>query len=151
MKPYTMLIASFFFISVVAIGQSSQQELQRNTQYFSAISSHSEQYLQKGAATYTRLLTSDNSGIVESAIAHLAYLKMGLPKVDLTEARKIIADLAESGKTPVVRYKAYLATVVFESPELFVNGLTTGSSENDQFFLEIASRVQQTLLGHNVN
>ena len=143
MKTYTMVAAGLLIASANALGQKSAP-------CFASISSHSEAYVQNAAGNYTLLLTSLNDGVVESAIAHLTYLRMGSPESDLSEAREIITTLAETGRTPVIRYKARLSMMVFESPELFAAGVNASSSESDEFFNEIAAKVQKTLLGHNM-
>ncbi len=146
MKTYTMVAASLLIASATALGQDAQRGASR----FASITSHSEEYVQNAAENYTLLLTSQNDGVVESATAHLTYLRMGSPGSDFSEARKAITKLADNGRTNVIRYKARLAMVVFDSPELFADGVRASSSDGNEFFLEIASKVQKTLLGQNM-
>ncbi len=146
MKAYTMVAAGLLLASATAMGQSNQPR----SQYFASLSSHSEQYVQQAIEHYVPLLSSTNDGVVESAIAHLTYLRMGMPERDFKEARSIMNKLSESGRTTVIRYKAYLSTIVFESPELFAQGVSAAPTESDEFFNDIAATVQKTLLGHNL-
>jgi len=150
MKTFAMFAAGLLLASVPALGHCNTQGMPQDAPYLATISSHSDAYLQKAVNTYTVLLTSPYDGIVESAIAHLAYCRMSLRHIDMKEARQAIANLAESGRTPAIRYKAYLATIVFESPEVFAKGLNVESTDSDQFFMAIASRAQKTLLGQNI-
>lgn len=148
MKPYKAFAAGLLLVSATALGQSNRQSPTKDSPYFASISSKSEEYVQKATDNYTLLLTSLNDGVVESSMAHLTYLYMGAPERDLKKARIIIKNLAESGRTPVIRYKARLSMMVFESPELFADGVNAASNDGDQFFLEIAAKVQKNLLGH---
>jgi hypothetical protein len=150
MKAYTMLATGLLLVSVPAVGQSSREALQHDTPYVLSMSTYSDGYIQRAVKNYAMDLNSSNEGVVESAIAHVTYLRIGMPQVDLSAIRTSIADLAESGRTPVIRYKAYLATLVFESPSSFVNVLKTESNEGGLFFSGIASQIQKTLLGQNM-
>jgi hypothetical protein len=150
MKAYTMFVAGFFLVSVPTLGQSSRNGQQHDYPYVASLSSYSEGYVQKAIKNYAKALSSSNDGVVESAIAHVAFLQIGLPQLDLKEIRTTIVELAESGRTPVIRYKAYLASMVFESPASFVSALNTESNEGDLFFSGIASQAQETLLGQNI-
>jgi hypothetical protein len=150
MNAYTMLAAGLFLSSVPTMGQSNRQGMLQEPPYFAEISSLSEDYLQKAVKNYALALTSANDGVVESSIAHLTFIRISLPQMDLKGIRATMVELAESGRTPVIRYKAYLATIVFESPVAFVRALNVESAESDQFFSSIASQVQKTLLGQNI-
>jgi hypothetical protein len=150
MKTYTKVVAGLLLASATALGQSNQVGSPERVAYFASLSSHSEAYIQRATDNYVRLLNSANDGVLESAIAHLTYMRMGSTECNLGQARAIINKLSESGRTPVIRYKAYLSTIVFQSPELFAEGVRASSSEGNEFFLEIASKVQKTLLGHNM-
>jgi hypothetical protein len=150
MNAYTMLAAGLFLASVPTMGQNNRQGMQQEPPYFAEMSSHSHDYLQKAIKNYALALTSANDGVVESSIAHLTFFRISLPQIDLKEIRATMVDLAESGRTPVIRYKAYLATIAFESPASFVRALNAESAESDQFFSGIASQVQKTLLGQNI-
>jgi hypothetical protein len=148
MKTYTKLTAGLLFASFQALGQSNGQGLRADPSNVSPLSSFTREYVQNAITNYHVALNSANDGIVESAIANLAYIRIGLPQMDLGESRAAIAEIAESGRTPVARYKAYLATLVFENPESYVNALKTESTVSDRFFSGVAAEVQKTFLGH---
>ena len=92
-----------------------------------------------------------NDGVAESALAHLTFLRIDLPQLDLKKIESTMINLAETGRTPVIRYKAYLASIVFESPASFAKALNTEAANSDLFFSVVASQVQKTLLGQNLN
>lgn len=149
MKATTLFAAGLFLVSVPAFGQNDRHGESKDSPSYAMLTSHGEAYMQKAVETYTELLQSDYDGIVESSIGHLAYIRIGLPDVDLDRAQARIAVLAKSGRTPVIRYKAYLATMVFANPQMFRNTTTTESTESDPFFRDIASKAQSVLLGQN--
>ncbi len=150
MKTYTLVVAGLLLASATAVGQSGQSGSPEKASYFAALSSHSEEYIQNAAEHYTALLSSDNDGVVESALGFLTYIRMGDQERDLVEARMIISKLSKSGRTQVIRYKAYLSTMVFESPALFAEGVAATPNEGGAFFNDIAAKVQRTLLGQNL-
>jgi len=150
MKARTIFAVSLFLASVPALGQGNQQKTPQNPPDVVTVSSYSEAYLRQAVRNYAQGLTSDCNGVVESALAHTALLRILKPRLDLREIQATIAGLSESGRTPVIRYKAYLATMVFESPASFAGEMKSESIESDQFFSEIAAKVQKTLLGQNL-
>jgi len=150
MKGYKMLIASFILASVPALGQFDRMGMGQVHLQSTTGSMYGEGYLRQAVKSYTRDLVSPNDGVVESAIAHTTFLKINEPQLDLREPCAIVAGLAESGRTSVIRYKAYLATIVFESPASFAGKLKAESTESNQYFSEIASMVQKSLLGQNL-
>lgn len=150
MKTYTIVAAGLLLASVSASGQPNQKAVLHGTGSYAVTPAYNEAYVQKAVKTYATLLNSDNDGVVASAIAHLALIKIDMPDVELDGVRAKIADLVESGRTPAIRYKAYLASIVFQTPEMFRGGSKVGSTVSDTFFREIASRAQTSLLGQNL-
>jgi hypothetical protein len=66
---------------------------------------------------------------------------------DMREIDGALSQLVLIGKTPVIRYKAYLATQVFASPEMFREVSRSNYTSGDDYFTAIASRLQQSMLG----
>ncbi len=151
MKAQIILAAGLFLVSVPTIAQIQNKDGRDDALYFGSTSSYKTPYLEQAARNYALALKSSNDGVVESAIAFSAYLRISSPALDLQEIRKSISDLSENGRTPVIRYKAYLATVVFDGPEVFESSLGGRYNDSDQFFTAVASQVHRTLLGHNLN
>jgi hypothetical protein len=146
MKAYTMLTVGLLFASLQALGQ----EMRSDPSNVSPLSSYTKDYIQNAITNYRAALNSANDGIVESAIANLSYIRIALPQLDLRKSHAAIANLTESGRTPVIRYKAYLAMLVFENPESYMSSLKTEFTESDKFFSSVASQVQKTFFGHNI-
>ncbi len=150
MKAYKVLAASLFLVSIPVLAQSSRRGMQHDPPHSAAVWSYAEEYTQKAIKNYAMALNSANDGVVESVIAHLTFLRIDLPQLDLKKIEATLINLAETGRTPVIRYKAYLANIVFESPASFVKSLNTEATNSDLFFSDIASQVQKTLLGQNI-
>jgi hypothetical protein len=151
MKAYTMLAAGLFLASIPALGQSRGDKMQHDSPHSTPAWSYNEDYIQKAIKNYAVAVNSLNDGVAESALAHLTFLRIDLPQLDLKKIEATMINLAETGRTPVIRYKAYLASIVFESPASFVKALNTEATNSDQFFSAVASQVQKTLLGQNLN
>ena len=64
-------------------------------------------------------LKSDNVGLVESAIDVMIMVKKVYPALNFKEADKELNKLAINGQTPSIRYKAQLASLYFQYPNLF--------------------------------
>ena len=150
MKAYAMVAAGLLLVSFPATGQIVKHEGTNDGSYFGASCSYKTAYLEQAGKNYAMALKSMNDGIVESAIAHSTFMRITAPSLDLKENRTAIVRLSETGKTPVIRYKAYLATVVYDSPTSFQNILSKKYANGDQFFDVVASQVHKTLLGHNM-
>jgi hypothetical protein len=70
--------------------------------------------------------------------------------MDMSQVHSALVDLADRGRTPAIRYKAYLATAVFDNPARFENTLKARYTDSEEFFNAVASQVHKTLLGHIV-
>jgi hypothetical protein len=94
---------------------------------------------------YTADLSSEYTGIVESALAVVTMVKLDLPADELPLLKAKIKDLVTSGATPVIRYKAYLAGTVFSNPTMFKRVSSRSYSTPDEFFNALAGTLSQTL------
>ncbi|HEY6951680.1 MAG TPA: hypothetical protein VI758_04690 [Bacteroidota bacterium] len=150
MKAYTIVAAGIFLVSLRALGQSDRSGIQHENPYFAKPAAYSETFLGKAFRSYAMNLNSTNDGVVETTIAYMAYLRLNMPKAEMGEIGGAISKLAESGRTPVIRYKAYLASVVFESPASFARGLKPEYADSNEFYSDVAAQVQRTLLGQNI-
>jgi len=150
MKTTTILTAALFLVSIPAIGQSDLPGKQLDGPYVVSEFSYTDAYLQRAFRNYAMDLNSANDGVVESTIAYLTFLHLSMPQVDLKRFEAMITKLAELGRTPVIRYKAYLATMVFESPGSFAGVQNAGYANSNQFLYNVASQAQMTLLGQNI-
>lgn len=98
---------------------------------------------------YAACLTSANDGVVESAIAQSVRMRWALPAAHLEGLRSGLGNLSDRGKTVSIRYKAYLAGLVFDSPTIFNPGLGENCVWDEDLFTAINLRAQQALLGYS--
>lgn len=144
MKAYT-LAAGVILAAATAMGQQQTNE----RPYLTSTVSYSDINLPKAARSFLSSLNSSNDGVVESAIAQVAYMRAALPMAELTDIERTVNELANTGRTPAIRYKAYLASLVFSNPTMFRNDTSVDYASGDEFFNALSVRLQQTLLGYN--
>lgn len=114
--------------------------------YFSTVEAHRKADIGKVACRYANCLKSGNPGVIESALGHAVRMKLYIPESNCPELRQEISSLAVAGLTPSIRYKAYLASLVFDSPVLFRDEAAREYGNVDELFNAVASRLQVALL-----
>jgi hypothetical protein len=98
---------------------------------------------------YSASLQSDNRGVVEAAITYVVRLKLASPESDFKRIKSQLDVLKESGETVSIRYKAYLAGVVFEHSEMF-NSIDPARYEHaEELFGALSTRMQEAFLSYN--
>jgi len=150
MKTYVMIASGLLLASLSATGQNLKPEEKTDTPSYGTVYSYEPSYLRRAEMNYAAALHSDCDGVVESAIAHTTMLRIVARWLDMSRVHSALVDLADNGRTPVIRYKAFLATAVFDNPAKFENTLMVKYTDSDQFFNAVASQVHKTLLGHNI-
>jgi hypothetical protein len=98
---------------------------------------------------YLPCLRSENDGVVESALGHVTQMKLCLPDVEFAQVQGMVIDLSVDGRTPAIRAKAQLASLVYRSPELFVAEHGREFQTMRELFTALAERVSKTLLAGN--
>ena len=150
MKTFMMVAAGLLIVSTSAAGQSPKRGAKPDAPAYGTVYSYEPSYLRRAALNYAVALQSDCDGVVESAIAHTTLLRMVAQQLDMGKIHSILVNLSEQGRTPAIRYKAYLATAVFDDPARFENTARRMYEDCDDFFAVVASQVHKTLLGHNM-
>ncbi len=141
-----MKTAHAILTAALAIGMTAAAMAQHNGRsYISDIKNYTTQKIDKAAKNYMTSLNMDNDGVVESALAQVAALKLVAPAMEFPALREKVAGLVTSGRTPTVRYKASLALMVFENPEMFREVRDSQYEDSDQFFITLAQRIQESL------
>ena len=110
------------------------------------VAAQTPESLTRGVKSYTKSLKSDNVGIVESAVFHIAKLKLLFPEEATGAALAELENLSESGASESIRFKAYLATQVLEFPENFSTLEKKNYKDAEAFFLMISTELQKKLL-----
>ena len=76
-------------------------------------------------------------------------MKWALPSAQLDNLRGTLGTLATGGKTASIRYKAYLAGLVYDSPSIFGDESGQKYVWDEELFTAISTRAQKALLGYN--
>lgn len=96
-----------------------------------------------------RLLVSlnhDVEGVVVTTLREIAKIKLAQPNCTSDPIVSCVRDLVREGKTDVIRYKAYLTSVVLSAPHSFeAEGLADFRSD-EQFFTALARRLETLAL-----
>jgi len=116
--------------------------------YFSTLETHRKMDLEKISCRYAECLQTGNAGVIESALGHAVRMKLFVPEVQCPGLRQEISSLAVMGKTPSIRQKAYLASLVFDAPALFKAEAARQYKDTEDLFNTLAARMQIALLGN---
>ena len=84
--------------------------------------------------------------IVESALREITRLKLAQPCCSSDAIREKLEELSVRGNTPAIRYKAALASIVFEHPEMFVEEGGVEYTTGEEMFSSIAHKLERTVL-----
>ena len=106
---------------------------------------------ERGKKNYMMGIRSSNQGLSESALMQAAKVKITLPTARYEDVKNVIDSLSVYGGTPSVRYKAYLASTVFENPTWFAKKAYEGYQDDDEFFAAVAAQLQERTLGSRAN
>ena len=117
------------------------------TGYFSSREKHRSADLDKVEFNYVLCLESCNTGVIESALAHVVLMKLYAPEKQLDMLQAKINSLSVNGCNPTIRYKAYLAGLVYDNPEIFKSEQGRKFENPEDLFGSLSDRLQVTLLG----
>ena len=95
---------------------------------------------------YAACLSSENEGVVESALAHIAMFKLMYPVKEFGILERAVKVVADQNPSPEIRYRAYLVSSLYENPKQFVNEARTSYSNPDELFDALASRMNQAIV-----
>jgi hypothetical protein len=113
--------------------------------YFASVALYQTVDVEKLQAAILASLGSENFGVIESALAHAAHLRIARPDIDMSDIRKVAMALAADGPTAVIRYRAHLVGQVCCDPATFASALDGVYSSGDEFFVNLGSRLQAML------
>ncbi len=107
--------------------------------------------LDKAMDAYMRGLNHALPAIVESSMFNLLVLRIDYPEMDFSDALKKLDEISVSGKTSVLRYKAYVTTEYIKNPTLFLDVDPVEFSQYmdveraDYFYLALSKALQNQL------
>jgi hypothetical protein len=134
---------------MLAMGSAVGHAQDGSTAYFASPAKHRSLDIERAQSAYKCCLQTENPGVQESAIAHLVWLKMQRPEADLSPLRECLDRLAVAGATTSVRYRAYLATLLLDSPVIFAGLESEFFATDEELFSAMTARLQKTLLGYS--
>ena len=102
-----------------------------------------EQFINKAKVNYLRSLDSDLNSIVESAIFITMEMKDRYPDYNYSKLIDRFNELAIEGNTPVLRYKAQLASLYFNFYPMFSDIKVVDKENPDLFFKQLTERLEQ--------
>ncbi len=105
-----------------------------------------EQKLDLAVQNYMMGLKSDNDGLVESSLYYAVRLRIAYPEKDLEALETTIDGLVTGGKTPSIRYLAYLASTLYASPSLVNREDLEQTSDITSFFASVSEQLQSRLI-----
>lgn len=121
-----------------------------NTNTTTSISSPTNR-LDKAMDAYMRGLNHALPAIVESSMFNLLVLRIDYPELDFSNALKKLDEISVSGKTSVLRYKAYVTTEYIKNPTLFLDVDPVDFNQYmdveraDYFYLALSKALQKQL------
>ncbi|HCV42293.1 MAG TPA: hypothetical protein DGH68_02325 [Bacteroidetes bacterium] len=150
MKATTAIALGLALAASTALSQGTLQQAADDWPYSPTAASYGTANLTQAKKVFQWSLESDNDGVVESVLGHIAHMRITLPQEAMKDIEAAVRELANNGRTPVIRYKAYLASLVFDNPSMFCQTVTNKYASSDELFGAIATRVQQTMLSSTV-
>ena len=97
----------------------------------------------KTAGSYNAALRSANAGVVESALAHVAMIKLTMPGCDIRPVAEAVSAVERRGASKELRYKAWIVRTLLDKPELFAGIAKTGYPEPDALFGALEVRMAE--------
>jgi hypothetical protein len=147
MKPSTLAVAAVM-ITALASPASGQIAANASARTSAAPARYTGGEIRRFENNYVACLASANDGVVESAIANSVRMKWAIPAVEFDGIRSKLGTLAARGKTAAIRYKAYLAGLVYEDPATFALENARGYEFDEVLFAAVSARAQKALLGY---
>lgn len=111
-----------------------------------SISSFAQTNLPKASENYLHALTSDNAGVVESAVFNIVQLKLHFPKQNTDQLLKALHELSQNAESESLRYRAYLAASYLEQHSLRAKIKIQKYEDIESFFVMLADTMQEELL-----
>lgn len=132
MKTTAAVLAAMMMTATVHAGEPG---------YFSESAKYTVANKTAAEKAYCASLKSDNEGVRESALAHVAVLELSTPEPGSREVRACVERIARTASSDELRYKAFLVGVVMEHPEIFRNLSRDGYAAPDELYAALASRL----------
>jgi hypothetical protein len=133
-----MRTAAVVAVMVIAAGVHAQST---EGTYFGDVRRYERIDLVRVGRAYAGALGSENGGVVESALAQAAMMKLVLPAADCHVVREMTRRIARTAGSQELRYKAHLTGMVLDEPEIFRGMHLEGYGAADELFGALASKL----------
>ncbi len=142
------LVAAGLLLATLVSPAAGQDERWAGDQVrvFAALSSYQNADIQRLERNFLGSLNHPLDAVVESAIREITRLKLAQLCCQSDDILEKLRDLSVEGNIPAVRYKATLATMVFENPTMFTEEGAIDYVTGEEMFSAIAHRLEQQLL-----
>jgi|WetSurSiteA1Bulk_404760.scaffolds.fasta_scaffold53158_2 hypothetical protein len=144
------IIVSMTLAAALAAGQAFAQQQNTEPRILSCVESHRIADIPRTEKAYAQCLQSEVDGVVESALAHVTRLKLCVPEKEFPFIEKALERLMKEGRTPTIRFRAYLASMVHDMPSLFVQEQAVDFATPEDLYAALSERVHRNLLGNNL-
>jgi hypothetical protein len=111
--------------------------------YFSDSATYVRVGASNAARAYSAALASTNTGVVESALAHVAMIALTMPDSNMSTVKPRVAAIETRGFTKEVRYKAWVVRSLMDNPKLFAGMARSGYGDADALFAALAGRMAE--------
>jgi hypothetical protein len=150
MKTITVVAVAILLVAVVS--QASSQDVARandELRIFAQLSAYQEANMDRLEKAFLGSLNYPHDAVIESAIGEVTRLKIAQQSCCSEAIEEKLAELAVEGNTPAVRYKAALALILFDQPDLFVEEATVDFGNPEELFTAISRRLEKEILALN--
>jgi hypothetical protein len=151
MKATIAIVLGLILAASTAFSQESSDQTIHQRSYFCDAKTYGNANIPQAKKGFLWSTKSENNGVVEAALAHITHMRIMLPQEDMKNLESAVTRLVSEGQTPVIRYKAYLASRVFADPTMFREAATGNYGGCNEFFCAIATRLQQSLLSYSAH
>lgn len=141
MKNMMMSIAATILLASAAPAQEPDRG------YFPAADTYTRAGDQQVLLHYVQALSSDNPGVVESGLAHLAMMKLQLPGLDYGAAERKTGELARTAASIETRYKAFLVKTLLDEYQMFGQVAAARHTSADEFFSTLSGCMSAAIAG----
>ena len=146
MKKNSTLIVAMAVALITASTYSQESRPQRG--YFPDIVSIQQADYSILEKKYAECLKSENEGVVKSALAHIAMVKLMYPVKALDQLKREIDRVAARHSSNEIRYKAYVVASLFENPKLFAGEARTDYDSPDDLFAALSGQLHRVIVSN---
>ena len=146
----TNLLMSIMLLGTLGPIAGAQEMIHLTNNVFAPISMYKDFDLLRYEKNFIGSLRFPCDGIVESALRELAMIKLCQPTCCSEAIEEEIRQLAVEGATPSIRYKAQLASLLFDIPEMFMNEQLVSYKDAEQLFTALSRRLENQCLAEYV-